>query len=170
METDMGAGNHSRDLPPGGRTGWDDLRTAGLGLPRAGRRRPPWLFWVVLAVLYAVGGVLAYALRPWLADLTMYSYAVAEVGGFAFLLRYVRTDWRAHPWGRHVMAFMVCLEVLFTLALSRRVFGVWPGLPEIGFLASVTFAAIIWWRYRLQATGDRRLRAVDRIRRLRRSD
>lgn len=144
----------------------DDLQTAGLGLPRS-HRRPPWVFWTVLATAYVIGGTLAHLLPPaWLTDLTLYSYVVAEVGGLAFIWRYARTDWRSHPWGRHVMAFMVCLEVLFTLALSRRIFGQWPGLPEVGFLASATFAAIIWWRFFLQRSGDRRIRAAERVRRL----
>jgi hypothetical protein len=83
------------------------------------------------------------------------AYAVAEIGGFAFIIRYARTDWRDHPWGRHVMSFMVCMQIIFTLALSRRIFGDWPGLVEALFLASVTFAAIVWWRYRLLIAGDR---------------
>lgn len=152
-------------LTPGGRGRQDDLQTVGLGLPRR-HRQPSWVFWAVLAVLYAAGGVVAHALPPvWLTDLTMWSYAVAEVGGLAFILRYRRTDWHSHPWGRHVMAFMVCLEVLFTLALSRRILGQWPGLAETGLLASVTFAGIIWWRYWLQAGGDRRIRAIELLRR-----
>lgn len=164
-----GVGTMTEDrgtLMRGGRAGQDDLQTVGLGLPRS-HRRPPWVFWTALTAVYAVGGTLAHLLPPArLADLTLYSYAVAEVGGLAFIWRYARTDWRSHPWGRHVMAFMVCLEVLFTLALSRRIFGQWPGLTETLFLASVTFAVIIWWRFFLQRGGDRRIRAAERVRRL----
>lgn len=165
--TGMGTMTEDRGtLARGGRAGQDDLQTAGLGLPRS-HRRPPWVFWTAMAALYAVGGMVAFLLPPaWIVDLTLYSYAVAEAGGLAFILRYLRTDWRTHPWGRHVMAFMVCLEVLFTLALSRRIFGQWPGLPEVGLLASATFAAIIWWRFLLQRGGDHRIRAAERIRRL----
>lgn len=120
-------------------------------------RCSPWVSWAALLAAYAVGGAVAYALPPArLTEFTLYAYAAAEVGGAAFIVRYLRTDWRAHPWGRHVMAFMVCLEFLFTLALSRRVFGQWPGLAEVGLLASVTFAGIIWWRFHLQGVGARR--------------
>lgn len=119
-------------------------------------RRPAWVTWSLIAAAYVVGGVLAHLVGPqYLADMTLLAYAVAEVGGAAFLIRYVRTDWRTHPWGRHVMAFMVCMEILFTLALSRRLFGDWPGLIEALFLGSVTFAGIVWWRYRLLVDGGR---------------
>lgn len=118
------------------------------------RARRTWLRVVALAVVYAVGGYLAHIAGPeYLSDLTLLAYAVAEVGGLAFILRYLRTDWRSHPWGRHVMSFMVCMEVIFTLSLSARIFGVWPGLRETLFLASVTFAGIVWWRYRLLING-----------------
>jgi hypothetical protein len=118
-----------------------------------GRR---WLKPALLVAAYAVGGVFAHFVGPeHLADLTLLAYAVAEIGGAAFIVRYVRTDWRSHPWGRHVMAFMVCMEWLFTLTLSARVFGIWPGLREVGFLASGTLAWIVWWRYRLLTLGGR---------------
>lgn len=114
-----------------------------------------WVRVALLAALYVVGGVFAHLAGPErLADLTLFAYAVAEVGGAAFLIRYVRTDWRSHPWGRHVMAFMVCMEVIFTLSLSRRIFGDWFGLVEALFLASVTFAGIVWWRYHLLVRGN----------------
>lgn len=120
-------------------------------------RWPSWTSWAALLVAYVVGGVVAHLLpRAYLMDLTLATYAVAEVGALAFIVRYLRTDWREHPWGRHVMAFMVCLQALFLLTLSRRIFGVWPGLVEVGFLASVTFAGIIWWRFHLQGIGARR--------------
>lgn len=113
-----------------------------------------WVRVALLAAAYAAGGVFAHLVGPqYLDDLTSIAYAVAEVGGAAFLVRYVRTDWRTHPWGRHVMAFMVCMEVIFTLSLSRRLFGDWFGLAEALFLASVTFAGIVWWRYRLLVRG-----------------
>lgn len=121
-------------------------------------RRSGWLLPLVLLAAYAAGLLVAHLLKPHLVELTLYAYAAADAGGVAFLLRYVRTDWRAHPWGRHVMAFMLCLELLFTLALSRRIFGEWPGLEEALFLASGTLAGIVWWRYRLQAAGDARAR------------
>lgn len=120
------------------------------------RRHRGWLRVAGAVVAYAVGGVLASLIGvEYLDDLTLLAYAVAEVGGAAFLIRYWPTDWRTHPWGRHVMAFMVCMEVIFTLSLSRRLFGDWPGLQEALFLASVTFAGIVWWRYRLLAGGPR---------------
>lgn len=127
----------------------------GPGLPRS-HRRPDILTWVVTGFGYVAGFFAAHALQPWLPDLTLAAYAVAFVGGAAFLLRYVRTDWRSHPWGRHVMAFMVLLELLFALAVSRRLLGEWLGLEEALFLASCTFAGVVWWRYHLQAVGDRR--------------
>jgi len=151
----MTRANDNRGLPPDGRE-----EGAPAGLPR-GHRRPSWFSWFGLLSVYVVGGVLAHALRPWLSDLTIYTYAAAEVGGLVFIARYARTEWRTHPWGRHVMAFMVCLEVLFTLALSRRIFGAWPGLAEVGFLASATFAAIVWWRAWLQFAGERQIRRRD---------
>lgn len=147
--------NDNRGLAPDGREG--DVPPV---LPR-GHRRPSWVPWALLLGAYAVGGVLAHLLEPWLSDLTMWTYATAEVGGALFIAQYVRTEWRTHPWGRHVMAFMVCLEVLFTLALSRRVFGNWPGLEEVAFLASATFAAIVWWRAWLQFAGERMARRFD---------
>lgn len=120
-------------------------------------RRPAWLKWALIVAAYLVGGAVAHLIGPrYLDDLTLLSYAVAEVGGFAFLIRYIRTDWRTHPWGRHVMAFMVCMQVIFTIALSRRVFGDWPVLQETLFLASVTFAGIVWWRLKLLIDGQRR--------------
>jgi len=121
-------------------------------------RRSSWIGPLILMASYIAGLFVAHLAKPILPDLTLYAYAVADVGGLAFLLRYVRTDWNSHPWGRHVMAFMLCLEALFTLALSRRIFGDWPGLEEALFLGSCTFAGIVWWRYRLQALGDRRAR------------
>lgn len=125
--------------------------------PGPARHRRRWSLAVKITawvVAYVVLGVFAHLLGPaHLTDAILLSYVIAEVGGAAFLIRYVRTDWRAHPWGRHVMAFMVCMEVLFTLTLSRRLFGAWPGLAETGFLASVTFACIVWWRYRLLVGG-----------------
>lgn len=120
----------------------------------AALRRGRWVRRALVGAAYAACGVVAHLFKQHLADLTLLAYAVAEVGGAAFILRYLRTDWRSHPWGRHVMAFMACMEVLFTLALSRRLFGDWPGLPEILFLASVTFAGIVWWRYRLLVGGS----------------
>lgn len=108
----------------------------------------------LIGAVYAVAGLLAHFASPqYLSDLTLLCYAVAEIGGAAFIVRYLRTDWASHPWGRHVMAFMVCMEIIFTLSLSRRVFGTWPGLPEILFLSSLTFAGIVWWRYRLLVNG-----------------
>jgi hypothetical protein len=138
----------------------------GLGMPPRqpgpvfvrSHRRPGWLPWVAGAAAYGVGGVAAHLLKPWLPELTLSAYAVAFVGGLAFILRYMQTDWRAHPWGRHVMAFMVCMELVFALAVSRRIFGDWLGLEESLFLASCTFAGIVWWRERLQARGDRQAR------------
>lgn len=119
-------------------------------------RVPVWLWVVIVAAAYAAAGLLAHLADPLLlSDLTLLSYAIAEIGGGAFLIRYSRTDWRSHPWGRHVMAFMVCIEVIFTLSLSARMFGRWPGLAEAFFLASVTFAGIVWWRYKLLADGQR---------------
>lgn len=109
---------------------------------------------VLIGALYVAAGLVAHLAGPqYLSDLTLLSYAVAEVGGAAFIVRYLRTDWASHPWGRHVMAFMVCMEIIFTLSLSRRVFGDWPGLPETLFLASLTFAGIVWWRLRLLVHG-----------------
>jgi uncharacterized membrane protein YfcA len=128
--------------------------TTPASIPARHRRRD--VRWKVAAwvAAYAVLGVFAHLVPPeYLDDLTLLAYAVAEVGGAAFLARYVRTDWRAHPWGRHVMAFMVCMEVIFTLSLSRRLLGDWVGLYEALFLASVTFAGIVWWRYRLLVGG-----------------
>jgi len=143
METrqDNGAGGPDVSLPFA-----DDVRP----------RRPLWVTWVVLALLYSLGGLAAYLLRDYLDDLTLWSYVVADVGGLAFLLRYIRTDWRAHAWGRHVMAFMICLELLFTIAGVMQVAILWPGLREVGFHSSATLAGIVWWRYRLQVTGGRR--------------
>jgi hypothetical protein len=115
-----------------------------------------WVKPLLFVLAYAVAGGVAHLISArYLEDLTLLSYALAEMGGAAFLIRYVRTDWRTHPWGRHVMAFMVCMEILFTLALSRRIFGYWPGLVEALFLSSASFAAIIWWRYHLLAQGGR---------------
>jgi hypothetical protein len=123
----------------------------------ANRPRHHWLKPLLIAAAYLAGGVLAHLAGPeCLRDLTVVAYVVAEVGGAAFLIRYWPTDWRTHPWGRHVMAFMICMEVIFTLTLSRRLLGDWPGQPEALFLASVTFAGIVWWRYRLLMTGRRR--------------
>lgn len=122
------------------------------------RQRPGWMVALAMLAVYVVGGVIAHRVRAALPVATFAAYAVAEVGGLLFILRYMRTDWRQHPWGRHVMAFMVCLESLFTLALSRRVLGDWPGLEEALFLASWTFAGIVWWRWWLQRTGDRQAR------------
>lgn len=124
-------------------------------VPR-GHRRWSWLPWAATAAGYAVATVLTHCLHPWLPEMTLATYGVADVGGLAFILRYIHTDWRAHAWGRHVMAFMVCLEIIFTLAVSRRLFGDWLGLEETLFLSSLTFAGIVWWRYALQAQGDRR--------------
>lgn len=124
--------------------------------PTRGRARRLLRAGAVVAA-YAVLGAFAHLAGPErLADLTLLAYAIAEVGGAAFLIRYWPTDWRTHPWGRHVMAFMVCMEIIFTLSLSRRLFGDWPGQLEALFLASVTFAGIVWWRYKLLITGQRR--------------
>jgi hypothetical protein len=118
-------------------------------------RMRPWVRVTLFAAVYAAGGAFAHLIGPaYLDDLTLLAYAIAEVGGAAFILRYLRTDWRSHPWGRHVMAFMVCMEVIFTLSLSRRLFGDWFGLVEALFLASVTFAGIVWWRYWLLVHGS----------------
>lgn len=111
---------------------------------------------LILAAYAAAGAFAHFAAPQHLSDLTLLAYAVAEVGGAAFLIRYWPTDWREHPWGRHVMAFMMCMEVIFTLSLSRRLFGDWPGLPEALFLASLTFAGIVWWRLKLLLDGQRR--------------
>jgi hypothetical protein len=120
------------------------------------RRPRRWVKPLLLAVAYLVGGIFAHLVGPeYIRDLTLLAYVVAEVGGAAFLIRYWPTDWRTHPWGRHVMAFMICMEVIFTLSLSRRLLGDWPGLPEALFLASLTFAGIVWWRYQLLVTGQR---------------
>lgn len=121
---------------------------------RTHRRHRTWPRVVAVVVAYAVTGVAVHYIAPaYLRDLTLLAYAVAEIGGAAFLVRYARTDWRAHPWGRHVMAFMLCMELLFTLTLSARIFGVWTGLREVLFLASVTLAWIVWWRYHLLMRG-----------------
>lgn len=136
----------------------DTTDTIAVAAPRPPRppRRAPWRRVAAWVASYAVLGALAHLAEPsYLSDLTLLAYAVAEVGGAAFLIRYVRTDWRTHPWGRHVMAFMVCMEVIFTLSLSRRLLGDWEGLAEALFLASVTFAGIVWWRYRLLVHGGR---------------
>ncbi len=126
-------------------------------------RRPEWRTWALWGVLYAAGGAVAHFAQPILPELTLAAYAVAFVGGLVFILRYVRTDWRSHPWGRHVMAFMICMEVIFALAVSRRALGEWPGVEEVLFLASSTFAGIVWWRERLQAAGDRRARRREHL-------
>lgn len=132
----------------------DTTDTDIIASARPRRRWPLAARVAVWAAVYVAGGVFAHLVGPhYLDDLTLLAYAIAEVGGAAFLIRYYPTDWRSHPWGRHVMAFMVCMEVIFTLSLSRRLFGEWPGQIEALFLASVTFAAIVWWRYRLLAGG-----------------
>ncbi len=138
----------------------NDVTTTPPPAPERSHRRPwpRWLTWPLTSAAYIAGFMAASAVHAHLNDLTLLAYAVAEIGGAAFIVRYWRTDWRSHPWGRHVMAFMVCMEILFTLALSRRAFGDWPGLQEVLFLASVTFAGIVWWRYRLLVLGGRRLR------------
>lgn len=132
----------------------DVTRTSSPGVRRhRARRRWPWIAAVVVA--YIAAGAVAHLFQSRLNDLTLIAYAAAEIGGAAFIWRYLRTDWLAHPWGRHVMAFMVCMEIIFTLSLSRRLFGSWPGLDETLFLASVTFAGIVWWRYRLLASSSK---------------
>lgn len=121
-----------------------------------GHRPRTWGRILAVVAVYIIGGVFVHLIAPeYLADLTLLAYVVAEFGGAAFLVSYWRTDWRAHPWGRHVMAFMLCLESLFTLSLSARVFGIWPGLRETLFLASATLAWIVWWRYRLLIRSGR---------------
>jgi hypothetical protein len=89
-------------------------------------------------------------------DLTLLAYVVAWVGGLAFMVSYLRTDWWHHPWGRHVMAFMAILEVIFTLALTRRIFGEYPGREVAVFVASWLFAGVVWWRYALIRRGRHR--------------
>ena len=124
--------------------------------PAANRIRHRWLKPALVSAAYVGAGLVAHLAGPkYLSDLTLLAYAIAEVGGAAFLIRYWPTDWRTHPWGRHVMAFMVCMEIIFTLSLSRRLLGDWPGLNEALFLASVTFAGIVWWRYRRLVVGGR---------------
>lgn len=134
-----------------------DRRPDPAAADRTSARTHRWLKPLLLVLAYITGGVLAHLAGPQqLADLTLLAYAIAEVGGAAFLIRYWPTDWRTHPWGRHVMTFMVCMEIIFTLSLSRRLFGDWVGLPEALFLASVTFAGIVWWRFKLLIDGQRR--------------
>lgn len=134
-----------------------DITNRPEGVRQSGGRRHRTLRVVAIIVVYAIVGVVAHLAGPqYLSDLTLVSYAVAEVGGLAFLVRYWPTDWRTHPWGRHVMAFMVCMEVIFTISLVRRMFGDLPVLPELLFLASFTFAGIVWWRFKLLIDGQRR--------------
>lgn len=144
---------------PPDQAGPTGMSTSVRAAPRPGRWRERWRqvrIHVWLATLSAVAWVAAFLLpRQAIDDLTLICYAVADVGGLAFIVRYRNTEWRSHSWGRHVMAFMVCLEVLFTLALSRRLFGDWPGLHETLLVAAGTFAGIVWWRYAL-LVGDGR--------------
>lgn len=90
-----------------------------------------------------------------LPDLTLLAYVVAFIGGVAFILAYLRTDWRHHPWGRHVMAFMVTMETVCALSVTRRLFGEYPGRELALFVTSWMFAGIVWWRYVLLRRGQR---------------
>ena len=77
-----------------------------MGNRRRGTSRP---WWAAAVLAYVTAGVAAHFVPvKLLGDLTVAAYVVAEVGGLSFIVRYARTDWRAHPWGRHVMTFMVC--------------------------------------------------------------
>lgn len=90
-----------------------------------------------------------------MSDLILLAYAVAFVGGLAFIWRYRRTEWRIHPWGRHVMAMVVVLEGLSALSVSVRFFGRWPGVQIVFLVFSWAYAATMWWRFVLQVRGER---------------
>ncbi len=96
-----------------------------------------------------------------LEDFTLLAYLFAFVGGLFFLVTYARTDWRHHAWGRHVMAFMVIMEIVFVLGATRRIFGEYPGREVALFVASWLFAGVVWWRYFLIRKGRRRRPRVD---------
>jgi hypothetical protein len=91
---------------------------------------------------------------------TSLGYVGASLFGLVFFAQYVRTPWHKHPWGRHVMAFTVVVELILLLSLARRFLGDYPGraviLAAMAWLFCVVMAQRAWvqWRGSHPARGQ----------------
>lgn len=96
----------------------------------------------------------------WLVDAIVVAYFVMVVAGLAFTAMYVRTAWRHHPWGRHVMAFMVVFDLSILEALTRWWFGNYPGYWYVILVESWAFAAVMaqraWVQWRMTRQEEKR--------------
>lgn len=87
------------------------------------------------------------------ADATLVAYAGCFIAGAVFLVAFLQTAWRSHPWGRNVVAVMAMLEVQEGLIFARRLFWDWPGRQVIVALVAWLFFATVTWRAVIQIRG-----------------
>jgi hypothetical protein len=93
-----------------------------------------------------------------LETVTACIWVIAFLGGASFLVCYARFDWRSHPWGRNVMAFIAMIELILGLSLARWFFGDYPGRRIILALAATAYAVVIWHRFSLLIRRPKRTR------------
>lgn len=89
--------------------------------------------------------------------------ATALAACITFVTVYATTaPWRSTEWGRHMMAFAVCLGLLLGLGLAYRIFGDYPGRQVLLAVVFATFTVLLWQRVYLVIRAQRPPRRTDR--------
>jgi hypothetical protein len=86
-------------------------------------------------------------------------YVLAWVAGVVFLAIFLRTQWFRHAWGRHVLAFMLVLEVRLGEPLAVWWIGhPYPGRRYVLAVLGWAFAAVMVQRAWVQWSLTRQAR------------
>lgn len=94
-------------------------------------------------------------MTPVLTAIALIAYWVIFASDLVFIWRLSLSNWRAHAWGRNVMAFTVMLEVQIGLILARTVFGDYPLRQYLIVGCSVVFAIVVVNRLYIWIKGER---------------
>lgn len=98
------------------------------------------------------------------ANVTVAAYAACFLSTIVFVAFFLGTNWRAHPWGRNVMAVMVVLGLQEGVIVFRRLGFELPWRYGTIAVLAWLFAITVAWRASLQVQARMRQRRERRRR------